>query len=185
MATTMTGRRNIRRAPKRLARVYAVNFGNMVWERLARLLVARSDLAVSGFAYKSSQLLRDLERLSPDIVLLDLDSSGKQGIKFIKEIVKSKRAKVLVISSDSSPENAEPALRAGAAGYILNTEDTDEIVQAIDDVLEGWIYVSEEILSNSAKRKISNLSGRKRPATSRWGSLAMLLPSKSRRRMLK
>ena len=181
----MTGRRNIRKASKRLKRIYAVNLGNVIWERLARLLVARCDLAVSGFAYKSHQLLHDLERLSPDIVLLDLDASGKLGIRLIKEIIKSKRARVLVISSDSAPETAEPALRAGAAGYILNTEDTDEIVQAIDDVLEGWIYVSEEVLRNSAKRKVSDLFGRKRPATTRWNSLDMPLSPKSRRRILK
>ncbi|HEY3914746.1 MAG TPA: response regulator [Verrucomicrobiae bacterium] len=163
MATTMTGRRNIRKASRRLKRVYAVNLGNVIWERLARLLVPRCDMAVSGVAYRSRQLLHDLERLSPDIVLLDLDASGKLGIRFIKELVKDKKARVLAISSNPSPDAAEPALRAGAAGYILNTEDTDEIVHAIDDVLEGWIYVSDEVLNTLPKRNAADFFRRKHP----------------------
>ncbi len=117
-------------------------------EGLVHLLEGEKGLKLCGAAGDAFAARRDIERLKPDLVLLDISLPGKSGLELLKELrAVARQPKVLVISMHDEAVYANRVLRLGADGYIMKKEDPEEIVQAIRDVLSGHIYVSENVLS--------------------------------------
>lgn len=120
-------------------------------EGLAQIVGSEKDLKVCGAAGTAVKALKEIARLKPDLVLVDLGLPGKSGLEFIKEIrTVNRKIKLLVVSMHDEALYADRVLRAGGDGYIMKQEDPEEIVHAIRDVLRGHIYVSEEVLANGA-----------------------------------
>jgi DNA-binding NarL/FixJ family response regulator len=91
-------------------------------------------------------------RLKPSLVLVDISLPGKSGLELIKEIRAATRAvKLLVVSMHDEALYADRVLRAGGDGYIMKQEDPSEIVSAIRDILNGRLYVSEEVMAHMSK----------------------------------
>lgn len=121
-------------------------------EGLAQMVGSEKDLNVCGTAGTADKALKEIARLKPDLVLVDLGLPGKSGLEFIKEIrVVNRKIKLLVVSMHDEAVYADRVLRAGGDGYIMKQENPEEIVHAIRDVLLGRIYVSEEVMANGAK----------------------------------
>ncbi|MGH7950324.1 MAG: response regulator [Limisphaerales bacterium] len=119
---------------------------------LVQLLNAEKDLTVCGEAGDVEKSLKIIRRLKPDLVLVDLELPGKSGLELIKEIRASKLAvKLLVVSMYDESLYADRVLRAGGDGYIMKQENPEEIIHAIRDVLDGHIYVSEEVFDKTSK----------------------------------
>jgi DNA-binding NarL/FixJ family response regulator len=117
---------------------------------LIQILNSETYLTVCGAAGTADQAFPAIARTKPDLVLVDISLPGKSGLELIKEIrSKDRTVKLLVISMHDEALYAARVLRAGGDGYIMKQEDPDEIVQAIRDVLEGHIYVSEEVMGNT------------------------------------
>jgi DNA-binding NarL/FixJ family response regulator len=114
---------------------------------LTQILNDAGDLRVCGTARAVAQALPAIARTKPDLVLADINLSGKRGLELIKELRSLDRSvKLLVMSNHNEPPHAARVLRSGGDGYFMKQEDPDEIVCAIHDVLEGHIYVSEEVM---------------------------------------
>jgi DNA-binding NarL/FixJ family response regulator len=93
------------------------------------------------------------------LVVVDLGLPGKSGLDLIKEIRASKlKVKLLVVSMFDEALYADRVLRAGGDGYIMKQEDPEEIIHAIRDVLDGHIYVSEEIFNRTSKASLKKTS---------------------------
>jgi DNA-binding NarL/FixJ family response regulator len=87
-------------------------------------------------------------------VLVDFDHPDKSGLALIKAIRSANRpAKLLVISAHGEARDADIVLRCGGDGYMVKPEDPKEIVYAIHDVLEGHLYVSEEVMESNAHER--------------------------------
>jgi DNA-binding NarL/FixJ family response regulator len=139
---------------------------------LIQVLESEKQLTVCGAAGTADQALPAIARTKPDLVLADISLAGKSGLELIKEIRSVDPAvKLLVISMHDEAIYAERVLRAGGDGYIMKQEDPDELVQAIRDVLEGHIYVSEEVMENTRG------GGRSRRADEKTGPLDQLTDS--------
>lgn len=116
------------------------------------MLGAEKDLEICGEAGDYEQGLKDVRRLRPHIVLVDLELPGKSGLDLIKKIRSLKLpVKLLVVSMYDEALYADRVLRAGGDGYIMKEESPEEIIHAIRDVLEGHIYVSEEVMASQMK----------------------------------
>jgi DNA-binding NarL/FixJ family response regulator len=140
--------------------------------QLIQVLESEKQLTVCGAAGTADQALPAIARTKPDLVLADISLAGKSGLELIKEIRSVDPAvKLLVISMHDEAIYAERVLRAGGDGYIMKQEDPDELVQAIRDVLEGHIYVSEEVMENTRG------GGRSRRAEEKTGPLDQLTDS--------
>jgi DNA-binding NarL/FixJ family response regulator len=136
-------------APSR-KKVYVVEDHPIFRQGLMQILGSQKYLTVCGAAGTVEQALPAIARTKPDLVLVDISLPGKSGLELIKEIRSVDRAvKLLVISMHDEAIYAARVLRAGGDGYIMKQEDPDEILQAITDVLEGHIYVSEEVMENT------------------------------------
>ena len=126
-------------------------------EGLAQVLNGEPDLSVCGMAGDVPQALKEIARLKPQLVLVDIGLPGQSGLELIKKIRSAdKQTKLLVVSMHDEALYADRVLRAGGDGYIMKQEDPEEILHAIRDVLGGHIYVSEEVLGAAAAKSNGN-----------------------------
>ena len=121
-------------------------------EGLVQIIRGEEDLSVCGEAGDADRALLAVTRLKPDLVLVDITLPGKSGLELIKELrSRNSKVRILVVSMHDEALYVDRVLRAGGDGYIMKQEDPEEIVHAMRDVLGGHIYVSEEVLANSAE----------------------------------
>jgi len=113
---------------------------------LKQLIDGQPDLACVGAADNTSDAKRLLEKCKPDLMVLDLRLKGGDALDFIKTLrVGHPEVKVLVFSQYDELIFAERALRAGASGYIMKENATDEVLRAVRKVLAGELYFSERV----------------------------------------
>ncbi len=106
------------------------------------------------YAYeKSENALRDLNHITPDIILLDLVLPGMNGFKFLEK-VKDRDLNIIIISGQKRIESAVKAIKMGACDYITKPFDFDKLEKTINTYLtikniKSNTYNDEVILGNS------------------------------------
>jgi DNA-binding NarL/FixJ family response regulator len=104
---------------------------------LEQLLTGQPDLEVVGTAASGGEAMEVVRELRPDVVLMDLQMPGIDGVRATREIVAEGLADVLVLTSYSDAERIVGALDAGAMGYLLKDADPDEVLRGIRSVARG------------------------------------------------
>jgi DNA-binding NarL/FixJ family response regulator len=104
---------------------------------LEQLLTGQSDLEVVGSAASGAEAIELARELRPDVVLMDLQMPGVDGVAATREIVAERLADVLVLTSYSDAERIVGALDAGALGYLLKDADPEEVLTGIRAVARG------------------------------------------------
>jgi DNA-binding NarL/FixJ family response regulator len=154
--------RNVRDTQKR-ARIIVVDDHPIVRERLTEIINREPDLVVCGEAEDRSGGLQAIKSQGPDLVIIDLTLKSSDGLEMIKDIhTRWPKLAMLVVSMHDESLYAERVIRAGALGYITKQEATRKILVAIRRVLEGQIYVHEQI----ATQLLSRLSSHSGPGAS-------------------
>ena len=139
-------------------RILIVDDHPMMRQGLAQLIGLERDLAVCGEAENAGSALNAVSALKPDLVLADISLPGKNGLELIKDFQAIQPGlPVLVISMHDESLYAERVLRAGGRGYIMKQEGGKKLMQAVRQVLEGKVYVSEKMSAGI----LENLSGRR------------------------
>ena len=142
------------------ARLIIVDDHPVVRQGLAELLSAREGLDVVGQAADADQALELVRHHAYDLALVDLSLGGLSGLELIKNLkTECPTLPVLVLSMHDEMFYAERALRAGARGYITKEQAVEEIHSAIDVVLSGEIYVSEEVSAKMLHRFVEGSGG--------------------------
>jgi len=127
-------------------RIYLLDDHPLVREWLASMVALEPDLELCGQAEDAGDALRDLERLTPDIVVVDLSLPRSSGLEFIKEAkARHPGIRILVLTMHDDPHVAERALRAGANGYVLKRDSGAEIIAGIQAVLQQKFHVSAAV----------------------------------------
>ena len=135
----------------------------IVREGLRQSINKQPDLMVCGEAEDANQALDVLNRLKPDLVLMDVSMPGKSSLELVKDIkALHPKMPVLVLTMHDESLYAERFLRAGARGYVMKHERPARLLEAVRRVLAGKSYVSEGM----AARILDVFSGR-RPKGSR------------------
>ncbi|MFV1969323.1 MAG: response regulator [Pirellulaceae bacterium] len=144
-------------ATRKMAKVLIVDDHPAVREALSTQISRQRDLEVCGEAADLVDALKLFETEKPDVAVIDISLKTGNGIDLIKRIKdRNDDVRMLVWSMYNDSLYAERALRAGAMGYINKAHATDKIVEAIRHVLDGKIYVSEQI----ANKLLRQASGR-------------------------
>lgn len=142
-------------------KIFLVDDHPLVREWLTNLIHQQPDLVVCGEAESGPQALQAILETRPDIAIVDLSLRDSSGIELIKSLKQAAPAvAVLVLSMHEEAHYAERSLRAGAMGYIAKRETTRKVIAAIRRVLEGRVYVSEELAASLAAQMVS-----RRPST--------------------
>lgn len=132
---------------------------------LKQLINNQPDLACVGVADDIPGAKRLVEECKPNLMILDLRLKGGDALDFIKTLrVECPEIKVLVLSQYDELIFAERALRAGASGYIMKENTTDEVLRAVRKVLSGELYFSERVAAAVVQRTL-----REKPDSSRAG----------------
>jgi DNA-binding NarL/FixJ family response regulator len=98
-----------------------------------------------------------LEKHRPDLLLIEPFFGNRDGIFFLKELAgRFAETRILVVSKQPEEVYAERALRAGASGYWVKSGTREELIHAIETVLEGELYVSPEVALVAVHRLIEN-----------------------------
>jgi DNA-binding NarL/FixJ family response regulator len=128
-----------------------------------RLLEEQPDLAVCAEAGNGASALAAVKAHHPELVLTDLTLPGGEGLEFIKDMrAYHPQVPVLVVSVHDEELYAERALRAGARGYVMKSEEGGKLLDAIRQVLDGKTYLSEKM----SKKLVEVFCGRRRPGDS-------------------
>jgi DNA-binding NarL/FixJ family response regulator len=138
--------------------VLIVEDHTLIREGLRSLLSSHPDLEVIGEAGDGREAIRQAEKLSPALILMDLSMPRMGGVEAIREIKKSRpKIKILALTVNDSEEHVLAALKAGADGYILKDSTRGELVQAIQNVLAGKRVlspgISEKVIEGYLARK--------------------------------
>lgn len=120
----------------------------IVCDALANMLSTDPRFEVVGQAHNGLDVLKKVEQLHPELVVIDIGMPGLNGIEAIKRIKKKNpRVKAIVLSMHKDEAYIYWALRAGASGYVLKQSAARELVDAISQVLLGHTYLSPSISS--------------------------------------
>jgi DNA-binding NarL/FixJ family response regulator len=105
---------------------------------LAALLASVPDIDLVGEAADGESAVERTRALNPDVVLMDLSMPGVGGVEATRRIVADAPATaVLVVTMLDDDEAVFAAMRAGARGYVVKGQDTDDVLRAIRSVARG------------------------------------------------
>ena len=115
----------------------------MLREGLKAILADREDLEIVGEAVDGIDALRQVKRLKPDLMLLDLSMPRMNGLSVLLDAKTYKpEIKILVLTIHQSEAYVMETFEAGADGYCSKNDSRQELLVAIDRVLAGRIYLS-------------------------------------------
>ncbi|MBL4608376.1 MAG: two-component system response regulator NarL [Pseudomonadales bacterium] len=118
---------------------------------LADLLGLDEAIALAGEASNGEEALKLALQLSPDIILLDLNMPGMNGIETIKAMRSAGvDSRILVFTVSDDKKNLTDALKEGADGYLLKDMEPEDLIESIKKASRGETTISPELVSTLA-----------------------------------
>jgi DNA-binding NarL/FixJ family response regulator len=131
-------------------------------ENLVALLGRAPGLKCLGAFASGEDAVRELPALLPDVVLMDINLPGMNGIQCVARLQEPlPRAQFLMLTSYEDSELIFESLRVGASGYLMKNLDPDEIVQAVEQVHAGGSPMSMHI----ARKVVNHFRQIKKPCS--------------------
>ena len=129
---------------------------------MAALLELEEDIEVAGEAGDGAEALAMIERLQPDVCLMDIEMPLMSGLE-VAELLKSRgcATKIIILTTFARPGYFERGVKAGIQGYLLKDEPVDKLAEAIRRVVAGGREVSPELVFGSLREE-NPLSDRER-----------------------
>lgn len=115
-------------------------------ESIASLLVLDETFVVSGSFPNPRNVLKDIEQLKPELILMDIDMPGINGVEALK-IIRSLFVDlpVIMLTVFEDDDNIYKSICAGASGYILKKTKPDALIEMIKDVFEGGAPMTSSV----------------------------------------
>jgi DNA-binding NarL/FixJ family response regulator len=140
------------------SRILIVDDHPLVRAGLKSLIDAEPDLTICAEVGNVRDAIEVARETSPDLALIDISLEDGSGIELIKRLkVHAPELKMLVCSMHDESLFAERAINAGARGYVNKHQVTEQVLDAIRQVLAGRIYLSEKmverVINGFAKKK--------------------------------
>jgi DNA-binding NarL/FixJ family response regulator len=127
----------------RKSRLFIVEDHQLFREGLKSMLDSRGDIEIVGEAEDGLNAIRTISRLKPEMVLLDLSIPKISGISVMKEIKRNlPEVKILALTIHESDQYVLEAFNAGVNGYCIKDTSRQELMVAIDSILQGKSYIS-------------------------------------------
>ena len=113
-----------------------------------RYMLADADgIEIAGEASTGEELIELLETDPVDVVLLDVRMPGMNGFEVLERLQEDlSQVRVIMLSMHDAAGYVRRAIELGAAGYLLKSASRDEVLSAIDAVVEGGAYVQGELV---------------------------------------
>ena len=122
----------------------------LVRSGLSRILQEEPHLEIVAEVGDGLELLSALNKIKPDLIILDVSMPNLRGIEAIPEIRRMRpKVKVLILTMHKEEEYLYQAISAGANGYVLKDDAEKELFTAIDNIREGKIHISPRLADQS------------------------------------
>src|SRR5205085_143579 len=147
------------RRGRRMTRVLLADDHPMIASAL-ELLLRGTDYQLVGRARSGKEALDQIERMNPDLVLLDVNMPGGSGIDVLRRLRKAgEQRPIILLTAGLDDPQLIAADDLGPNGVVLKTSDPALLLECMDQVLEGKTWVDPEIVdrTNAAKQRASSL----------------------------
>jgi DNA-binding NarL/FixJ family response regulator len=137
--------------------VFVVDDHPAIREALTAVIDGKLDMRVIGESATAQGTLQQLERMRPDVAVVDISLEDAHGLDLVEEL-RSRHAdlRIVVFSMYDESVYAERAIRAGASGYVMKSESTEQVVVAIQAVHDGDVHLSRRMSSRILSKAIRN-----------------------------
>jgi len=135
-----------------MIRVYLVEDQGMIREMLQIVLEMGGEIEVVGAAPDAEQALIELESLDTDLVLMDVQLPGIDGVEAVRRLKETRCNLPVVMLSSFEDEYVEQAIEAGAMGYVLKTSAGSELKRAIDSALRWEPFIDPALTARLFQR---------------------------------
>jgi len=133
-------------------KVYITDDHPIVRRGIKQLLDTEADIEVVGEATNGREAIADMDKLKPNIVLMDLVMPVMDGIEAIRQIkISHPQIQILVLTSFATDDKVFPAIKAGALGYLIKDTGPEELVRAIRQVHQGQLTLHPTIAQKLLK----------------------------------
>lgn len=139
-----------------MIRVLLADDQALVRQAFALMLSGEEDIEVVGQAADGSEAVQATRRLNPDIVLMDVQMPGMDGIQATAELA-DHPAHIIILTTFDSDQYLFDALSSGAAGFLLKNTEPDQLISGIRAAAEGHSLLAPEVT-----RRV--IEGRTRPS---------------------
>jgi two-component system response regulator NreC len=127
----------------RMTTIVLADDHHIVRHGLRSLLEAEPDFSVVGETGDGLEAAQLVERLQPDVLVLDMMMPGLNGLEVTRQVgQRSRRTHVVILSMHANEAHVLEALRAGAAAYVLKESTYAELVRAVREAVAGRRYLS-------------------------------------------
>jgi two-component system response regulator DevR len=134
-------------------RILLVDDHEVVRLGLMTLLNDQPNFQVVGEASTAGEAVKAVERLDPDVVLMDIRLPGEGGIEATRQVTKKfPRSRVIMLTSFADDELIMRAINAGAVGYVLKQVGNEELLRAIDATAQGKALLDPSITARLLSR---------------------------------
>ena len=118
---------------------------------IKQVLSTSPEFEVIGDVATTSELFDTLDKVTPDVVMLEMDIPEINGIATLRKVKQEyPNIKVLIYSGQSEDVYALSTIRAGAYGYLSKTAELDYIISAVKKVSEGNMFITNELAQRLA-----------------------------------
>jgi len=129
-------------------RVYLVDDHPAIREAIRDTIESTIDMEVCGETSSSDEAFREIETLRPDVAVIDISLNDAHGLDLVQNVrAQYPDVRTIVFSMYDENVYAERAIRAGAAGYLMKSEPTKNIVEAVRSAHDGEVYLSRKMSS--------------------------------------
>jgi len=130
----------------------------MIVEGIRSLLQSEKEIEWIGHAMTAESCLAFLQTRQPDVILMDISMPDKSGIDLCKEVkAKYPAIHIIGLSSFNQQSFIQKMMENGASGYVLKNATREELVEAIDAVMQGDQFLSLEAASTISKNETSKV----------------------------
>ncbi len=150
--------------------IYLIDDHHVLRQAVVEMLEAEEDIAVVGQSGDARAGVGEIERLKPDVAVLDLKMPGMGGLAAIAEIVKAApRTGIIVFTMYDNPAYVWETTNAGASGYVLKSASKEDLLRAVRAVHAGAGYLQAEVTKPLLRRLAQDArsAGQKATLTSR------------------
>ena len=148
-----------------MIRVLLVDDQPLIREGLRTILSAQDGIEVAGEAGDGAEALVQTRRLQPDLVLMDVEMPGVDGLEATRRLLAAvDPPRVVILTTFDREDYIVEALRAGATGFLLKTASPPELTGAVRHAMESDALLAPEV----TRRLIDSYLSRPDPAKAGW-----------------
>ncbi len=150
-------------------RLFVVEDQPVLLKNVLKVLSAFPELEVVGTAQEGESAVDQIGKLLPDVVLLDLELPGIDGIEVTRRLkVRCPQVEVLILTSFDDEQKVYEAMQAGASGYLVKRVGPDKIRAGIAEVLQGGT-VLEPVIARRFWNYFQAVQAKKQSVENPWG----------------